>query len=109
MTWFSNSVAERALTLITEHMRQCEIDKKEIKDALKVQNDESDDKHAQNIARLALLDTKVEDIKDKIQSNYAWIMRVLVTTLIGMIATLAVAVIEMKSPPVPPPVQWHGR
>jgi hypothetical protein len=35
MTWFSNSVAERALTLITQHMRDCEIDKKEIKDALK--------------------------------------------------------------------------
>jgi hypothetical protein len=25
MTWFSNSVAERALTLITQHVRDCEM------------------------------------------------------------------------------------
>lgn len=103
---FGANEAREARTLIIQHMRDCEIDKKEIKDALKIQNDESDDKHTQNITRLAQLEEKLTDVKDKIQSNYTRLMFVVCTGLMAIVGSLIMEIVKYeKPPPVQPSVE----
>ena len=96
---FGSREAQEARTLIIQHMRDCEIDKKEIKDALRIQNDASDDKHAQNIGRLAALDNKIEAVNSKIQSNYTRLMLLICATLLTMIGGMAMEIIKEPSAP----------
>lgn len=85
MTWFSNSVAERALTLINQHMHDCEL------------------RATQVISRTADLEKKLEE-QDRRQDEMHRVntaalnklMWLLVTTLAGMVATLGIAVVELK-------------
>lgn len=84
---FGSREAQEARTLIIQHMRDCEIDKHEIKDALKVQNVESDEKHRQNIARM-------EKLEATIQSNFARLMFWICTGLATMVGSLAFELVK---------------
>ncbi|HEY8685959.1 MAG TPA: hypothetical protein VIO57_10175 [Chloroflexota bacterium] len=84
---FGRSEAQEARTLIIQHMRDCEIDKREIKDALKVQNDQSDVKHAQNIARM-------EKLENTIQTNFKNLMFWICTGLLTMVGSLILEIVK---------------
>lgn len=84
---FGNREAQEARILIIQHMRDCEIDKREIKEALKVQNSASDEKHAQNIARL-------QKLEETIQANFKSLMFWICTGLLTMVGSLAFELIK---------------
>ena len=91
---FGSNEAREARTLIIQHMRDCETDKREIKEALRVQNDEADQKHRENVARFGALD-------QKLQTNYVWLMRLIVAGLVTMVGSLAFQVIQDQKAPLP--------
>jgi len=84
---FGQEAAREARTLIIQHMRDCEIDKKDIKDALQLQNAQSDLKHTQSIARL-------EKLEATIQSNFRNLMFWICTGLLTMVGSLVVELIR---------------
>ena len=91
---FGSNEAKEALILIKQHMRECETDKREIKEALRTQNDESESKHSQNVERFGRLDNKIGTVSDKIQTNYSRLMAVVIAGLIAMVGSLAFQVIQ---------------
>lgn len=81
----SASVAERALTLITQHMHDCEIRAGQaiartagLEEKLEAQDKQQDEMHRANTARLNKL------------------MWLLVSTLAGMVTMLGMAIVELK-------------
>ena len=108
MKMFGSNEAREARTLIIQHMRDCETDKREIKEALRVQNDEADQKHSENVARFGALD-------QKLQTNYVWLMRLIIPILLAIIGSLALQVLKDQqiaapsSPYTAPRPALHGR
>ena len=98
---FGSNDAKEALILIKQHMRECEIDKREVKDALLTQNNDSESKHIQNVERFGRLENKIGTVGDKIQTNYSRLMAVVIAGLIAIVGSLAFQVIQdQKTQPV---------
>jgi len=93
---FGYAVAQQALTLITQHMRDCERRSDAVERQLEEQSNASREMHLQNTARLEQTNARLDKLDEAAQSRWRWLMGLIITTLLGMMATLLTALIEIK-------------
>lgn len=99
MSLFGNNLAERALDKINQHMHDCELRAAQaaeraagLEAKLEAQDDRQDEMHKANTARM-------DKSEEAARGRYLVLMMILVTTLIGMVTTLSVALIQLNKHP----------
>ena len=96
MTWFSNSVAERALTLITQHMHECELRAEQsisrtagLEAKLDSQDVAQKTMHEANLARFAKLDQDAN-------ARFIKLMFMVITTLLSALAAFVFEIVTHR-------------